>query len=86
MSIDECVTRESPLSLCLCFHQSRSVVRWWNERETLYVDDFATENTYDTMVLDEITCTGLTGPDQVAVTSDSVISRETDFGTTHKGR
>ena len=61
-----------------------SVMRWRNERETLYVDDFATENTYDTMVLDGITYTGLTGPDQVAATSDSVISWETDFGTTHK--
>lgn len=57
----------------------------FNSEAILHVDDFATENNYDTLVLDGTTYTGLAGPDQVAVTSTSVMSWETDFGTTHKG-
>jgi len=37
------------------------------------------------MVLDGKTYTGLSGPDQIEVTPDSVMTWETDFGTTHKG-
>lgn len=69
----------------LNYGSSETCTIQFNSDETLHVDDFATENTYDNMVLDGVTYTGLTGPDQVAVTPDSVISWETDFGTTHKG-
>jgi len=57
----------------------------FNSHETLHVDDFATENNFDSMVLDGKTYTGLSGPDQIEVTPDSVMTWETDFGTTHKG-
>jgi hypothetical protein len=57
----------------------------FNSHETLHVDHFTTENTFDTLVLDGHTYTGMNGPDQVAVTPNSVMTWESDFTTTNKG-
>jgi len=52
---------------------------------TLSVDDFATENSFDYVLFDGIKYSGLTGPDGLPVTSDSVLFWSSDYSTTHKG-
>ena len=52
---------------------------------TLLVDDFATENSLDCMLLDGDTYSESTGPDDIAVTSDSLLFRSSDYSTNHKG-
>jgi len=69
----------------LDYGSSETCTVQFNSDETLHVHDFAVENNFDKMILDGTIYTGLTGPDQVAVTPNSVLSWETDFGTTHKG-
>lgn len=52
---------------------------------TLLVDHFATENAFDYVLLDGNTYSGLSGPDDQPVTSDSVLFWSSDYSTTHKG-
>jgi len=52
---------------------------------TLSVDDFATENAFDYVEFDGNQYSGLTGPEETNVTSDSVLFWTSDYSTTHKG-
>jgi len=52
---------------------------------TLHVVEFATENTYDLLTVNNIEYSGLTSPDQVELQASSAMTWTTDWGTTHKG-
>ena len=48
------------------------------------MDDFATESAYDYVEFDVNQYSGLTGPEETPVTSDSVLFWTSDYSTTHK--
>jgi len=52
---------------------------------TLSVDDFATENGFDYLIFNGTKYSGLTGPDDGPVTSDTELFWSSDYSTTHKG-